>query len=73
MEDTSLVIGGLSEFKEDKKSVNNKSLLNRIKEAKNSTEITYLLSVGGTYKNVSLKTMRMWSEEAARKTNSFRA
>jgi hypothetical protein len=71
MEQTTKIVGGLSEFKEDKK--NDKGLLQRIREAKTTTEVDYLLGVGQTYKKVTIGTMRKWSKIAAAKKESFKS
>jgi uncharacterized protein YtpQ (UPF0354 family) len=65
MNDAIKIVGRISEFKEDKKS--EKSLLDRITEAKNETEIDYLLGVGKSYKKVHVGTIKKWIKAASAK------
>lgn len=69
MEKSTKIVGGLSSFKEEKKYT--KSLLQRIQEAKNQTEINYLLEVAKDYKKASTKTIKMWQNAANIKSQSF--
>jgi len=64
-----LVINSLSEFKEEEAS--QKSLLERIEEAKSDEEIQGLLKVGATYKKASTKTLKMWAKAAAKKSEQI--
>ncbi len=66
MEQTTKVVSGLSEFKEDKKP--DKGLLQRIKEAKSESEVEYLLNVGKSYKKVSVGTMKKWVKAATKRS-----
>jgi hypothetical protein len=71
MDNTSIkIIGGLSEFNEDKKS--GKSLLQRIQEAKSEPEVNTLLEIGKSYKHASVKTMKMWVKASFDKIQSFK-
>lgn len=70
MEATTKIVGGLSEFKEDKTQT--KGLLQRLEEAKNETEVDYLMGVGKTYKKVTVGTMRKWAKVAARKKQQIK-
>ncbi len=63
MSNQSIIVGGLSEFKEDQ--IPKKSLLQRIEEAKSKEEIKDLLKLGSTYKKASTKTLKMWARSAA--------
>lgn len=65
MEQTTKIIGGLSEFKEDKNI--SKGLLQRIEEAKTEQEIEYLLGIGKTYKYVTPGTMKKWIKTATKR------
>jgi hypothetical protein len=65
MEQTTKIVGGLSEFKEDKKQT--RGLLQRLEEAKTEQEIEYLIGVGKTYKNVSTGTMKKWIRAATKR------
>lgn len=65
IENSTSIVGGLSEFKEEKKS--SKSLLQRIEEATSIEEIQNLLKLGGTYKKASNGTIRMWAKAGAKR------
>lgn len=65
MEQTTKIVGGLSEFKGDKKQTD--GILNRLKSAKTIEEVDYLMGVGKTYKKVTTGTMRKWAKIAAKK------
>jgi hypothetical protein len=71
MEQTSKIVGGLSEFKENK--TGGKSLLQRIEEANNETEVNYLLGVGKTYKKASVGTMRSWVKAASQRMEKIKS
>jgi hypothetical protein len=71
MEQTTKIVGGLSEFKEEKTQT--KGLLQRLEEAKNETEVDYLLGVGKTYKKVTVGTMRKWAKVAAKRKESLKS
>ena len=71
MEQTTKIIGGLSEFKQDKSQGD--GLLNRLRSAKTSTEIDYLLGVGKTYKNVTVGTIRKWEKVASKKKGDLKS
>ena len=70
MEQSTKIVGGLSDFKEEKKS--EKSLLQRINESTTKKDVEYLLGVGGTYKKASSGTLRKWSKAASKKLESFK-
>lgn len=65
------IVGGLSEFKEEKKF--GKSLLQRIEEAQNESEIDYLLRIGETYKKASTKIVKEWNKTANKKRDYFKS
>ncbi len=69
MDTSTKIIGGLSEFKTEKTV--GKSLLQRIEECQNETEVNYLLNVGKSYNRASVKTMKMWVKAADKKMKSF--
>lgn len=64
-----LIVNSLSEFKEEE--VSQKSLLERIEEAKSEEEIQELLKIGSTYKRASTKTLKMWAKAAAKKSEQL--
>jgi hypothetical protein len=70
MEQTTKIVGSLSEFKENKLSI---GLLNRLKTAKTAEEIDYLMSVGKTYNKVTVGTMKKWAKIAAKKKELFKS
>lgn len=64
-----MIVGGLSEFKEDKNS--KISLRQRIKNASSSEEILELLKIGSSYKKASVKTLKKWAKEAAKNQKNY--
>ena len=64
------IVGGLTEFKEDKKF--GKSLLQRIQEAQNEFEVNYLLDLGKSYRKAAPGTMKQWVMTASKKIESFK-
>jgi hypothetical protein len=69
MQNSTLVVGGLSEFKENVKP--QKSLLEQIESAKSVYEVQELLKVGGKYIGASKKTMRMWAKASAKRISEL--
>jgi hypothetical protein len=70
MDTSTKIVGGLSEFKTEKTI--GKSILQRIEECQNETEVNYLLDLGKSYKKASVKTMKMWVKAADKKVESFK-
>lgn len=66
-----LIINTLSEFKEEEEASSQKSLLQKIEEAKSDEEIQELLKLGSTYKKASTKTLKMWARAAAKKSEEL--
>jgi hypothetical protein len=70
MNGQAMIVGGLSEFKEDQTV--QKSLLQRIEEATSDEEIQELLKLGSTYKKASVKTLKMWAKAAAVRSDQIK-
>lgn len=64
------IVNSLSEFKEDQ--IVQKSLLQRIEEAKSDEEIQELLKIGSTFKKASVKTLKMWAKAAALRSDQLK-
>ena len=70
MEDSTKIVGNLSEFKVENKP--KMGLLDKIELATNEAEVNYLLSIGNTYKKVSNGTIKKWNKVADKKIKSFK-
>lgn len=71
MEDSTKIVTGLSEFKEEKNKIN--GLLRRIMDAKTETDINYLLKIGTTYKKVSAGTIKKWTRASIKRLKEIKS
>lgn len=66
-----VIINTLTDFQETEKP--RKSLLEQINSASSEMEIKELLKTGASYKNASVKTLKMWAKAAAKKSEQFKS